>query len=79
MVVQMEMVGGLRASASKHSHTEAIQTMKHFNLFIIDLERTQNLSFLLSIGGESNLSGHLTQRSVLKRITTELNVALMKV
>jgi hypothetical protein len=67
MAVQMEMVGGLRASTRKHPHTDAIQTVKHFQLFIIDLDRTEHSSFVLSVGGERNLPSHVIPRSVLKR------------
>jgi hypothetical protein len=59
MALQMAMFGGLTASARKRSHTDAIQTIKHLQPLIVDLEGLETTSTLLSIGEERNPSEHL--------------------
>jgi hypothetical protein len=59
MAVQMATVGGLGASTRKLSHTDAIETIKHFPPLIVELERLEQSSEKVR-----DLSGHLTLRSV---------------
>jgi hypothetical protein len=55
----MAMVRGLHISTRKHSHTDSIQTIKYLVPLIFDIVGLENLSLLLSVRKQRDLSGHL--------------------
>jgi hypothetical protein len=56
------MVGGLRSSNEKCSHTDATQTIKHLPPLNVDLEKLEHASLSLSNWEARDPSSHLTLR-----------------
>jgi hypothetical protein len=49
MTVEMTVFGGIRGSARKCSHTDAMQTTQHLSPLIVNLGRLKHLSLLSSV------------------------------
>jgi hypothetical protein len=53
-IMQMTMVGGLRASTRERFHTDVIQALNRLPPLIFDLDQLEHLRRLLSSGGKGD-------------------------